>query len=226
MYKGQLIPNCPFSITIKIIKMNPFNLLINYIIANSRANFYNVSGNQEITNTALLTGMVSENPLMSYLIIDNKAKAEGEKFGTVATTTPSGSTTTPGLPVPGTSPGTNPSTDTGASTNPSGTPTGTPAVPTEVVTLETVKNEISVNNQILKDEIAKNLEANKAELNKSIAEKLDTKIAFLEKSNVVINESILEIKKKLDEISKANQAPDTSAGTKAILKVPSKNEPK
>lgn len=207
--------------------MNPFNILINYIIANSRANFYNVSGNQEITNTALLTGMVSENPLMSYLIIDNKAKAEGEKVsGTVPTTTPAGSTTTPGLPAPGTSPGTNPSTGTGASTNPSGTPTGTPAVPTEVVTLETVKNEISVNNQILKDEIAKNLEANKAELNKSIAEKLDTKIAFLEKSNVVINESILEIKKKLDEISKANQAPDTSAGTKAILKVPSKNEPK
>jgi hypothetical protein len=207
--------------------MNPFNLLINYIIADSRASFYNVPGNQEITNTALLTGMVSENPLMSYLIIDNKAKAEGEKFSaTAATTTPAGSTTVPGLPSPGTTPGTNPSTCTGTSTNPSGTPTGTPAVPTEVVTLETVKNEISVNNQMLKDEIAKNLEASKAELNKSIAEKLDTKIDFLEKSNVVINESILEIKKKLDEISKANQAPDTSTGTKAIQKVPSKNEPK
>ena len=66
--------------------MNPFNLLINYVIANSRASFYNVPGNQEITNTALLTGMVSENPLMSYLIIDNKAKVEGEKFSTTAAT--------------------------------------------------------------------------------------------------------------------------------------------
>lgn len=60
--------------------MNPFNLLINYVIARSRADFYNVPGNQEITNTALLTGMVSENPLISYLIIDNKAKIEGDNF--------------------------------------------------------------------------------------------------------------------------------------------------
>ncbi|MDX6182614.1 hypothetical protein SGQ44_10580 [Flavobacterium sp. Fl-77] len=64
--------------------MNPFNLLISYVIANSRATFYNVPGNQEITNTALLAGMISENPLMSYLIIDNKAKSEGEKFSAAA----------------------------------------------------------------------------------------------------------------------------------------------
>nr|WP_315223684.1 hypothetical protein [uncultured Flavobacterium sp.] len=64
--------------------MNPFNLLISYVIANSRATFYNVPGNQEITNTALLAGMISENPLISYLIIDNKAKSEGEKFSAAA----------------------------------------------------------------------------------------------------------------------------------------------
>ncbi|MEL1256059.1 hypothetical protein AAEO57_19875 [Flavobacterium sp. DGU38] len=60
--------------------MNPFNLLISYVIANSRASFYNVQGNQEITNTALLTGMISENPILSYLIIENKARSEGDKF--------------------------------------------------------------------------------------------------------------------------------------------------
>ena len=204
--------------------MNPFNLLINYIIANSRASFYNVSGNQEITNTALLTGMVSENPLMSYLIIDNKAKIEGEKFSAAgAATVPSGTAPTPGLPAPGT-PVVTPSTDTG-------TPNGTPTEGNSsgnVVTLETVKNEIAISTQALKDEIAKSLEINKEELNKSIAEKIDTKTAFLEKSNTAINESILEIKKKLDEIAKANQAPDTSAGTKDIpnQKTAVKNNPK
>lgn len=207
--------------------MNPFNILINYIIANSRASFYNVSGNQEVTNTALLTGMVSENPLMSYLIIDNKAKIEGEKFSaTVGAITPAPSNTT-GLPAP---PVVNPPAGTGTPTN----TTGTPATPagtnqsTEVVTLEAVKNEITANNTILRDEITKKLEINKEELNKSIAEKLDAKIAFLEKSNTAINESILEIKKKLDEIAKVNQTPDTSAGTKDISnqKTAVKNNPK
>lgn len=211
--------------------MNPFNLLINYIIANSRASFYNVSGNQEITNTALLTGMVSENPLMSYLIIDNKAKIEGENFSAAgAVTVPSGTAPTPGLPAPGT-PVVTPPTDTGTPTNIPETPKGTPTEGNSsgnVVTLETVKNEIAISTQALKDEIAKSLEINKEELNKSIAEKIDTKIAFLEKSNTAINESILEIKKKLDEISKANQAPDTSVGTKDIpnQKTAVKNNPK
>jgi hypothetical protein len=57
------------------------------------------------------------------------------------------------------------------------------------------------------------------------AEKLVTKIAFLEKSNAVLNETILEIKKKLDEIAKINQTPDTSAGTKNQKVLP-KNDPK
>ncbi|CAD0005415.1 hypothetical protein [Flavobacterium salmonis] len=209
--------------------MNPFNILVNYIIANSRAAFYNVPGNQEITNTALLTGMVSENPLMSYLIIDNKAKIEGEKFSTaVAVTTSAGTGSNPGTPAPDTTPGTNPATDTGAPTNPSGTstetPTGTPATQAEVITLEAVKNEISNSNQILKDEITKGLEANKAEFNKMIAEKLETKITFLEKNHVVINESILEIKKKLEEISKGNQSPEASGGTKDQKGLPKNNQ--
>lgn len=225
-----MTPNCPFILlTLKNKKMNPFNILVNYIIANSRAAFYNVPGNQEITNTALLTGMVSENPLMSYLIIDNKAKIEGEKFSTPATVTKTpGTGTNPATPVPGTTPGTNPATGTGTPANPSGTstetPTGTPATQTEVVTLEAVKNEISNSNQILKDEITKGLEANKAEFNKMIAEKLDTKITFLEKNHIVINESILEIKKKLEEISKVNQTPDTSGATKDQKGLPKNNQ--
>lgn len=190
--------------------MNPFNLLVNYVIANSRATFYNVAGNQEITNTALLTGMVSENPLMSYLIIDNKAKIEGEKFNTdVVSASSTGTSNTPGLPASDTPPV---STDT--SNDNAGTPQGT-ETSKDAVTLEAVKNEILANNRILKEEFAKSLESHKAELNKLIAEKLDTKIAVLEKSNVAINESIEEIKKRLGEISNANQAQDNSAGTKS-----------
>lgn len=193
-----------FLLTFKYEAMNPFNLLINYVIANSRANFYNVSGNQEITNTALLTGMVSENPLMSYLIIDNKAKIEGEKFSpTVAVVTPVTSNTLAGTDTP--------TNTTETSTTPAGTNQSI-----EVVTLEAVKNEIAANNTILRDEITKILEINKEGLNKSIAEKVEAKIAFLENSNTVINESILEIKNRLDEIAKSNQALDTSAGTKGI----------
>lgn len=204
--------------------MNPFNLLVNYVIASSRATFYNVAGNQEITNTALLTGMVSENPLMSYLIIDNKAKIEGEKFNTGVVLTPPDGTgnTPPGVPSSG-----DPAVPTDTSTGTGGTPQGTETCK-DAVTLEAVKNEILANNRILKEESAKSLESHKTELNKLIAEKLDTKIAVLEKSNVVINESIEEIKKRLVEISNVNQSQDTSVGTKGTSnqKAVAKNDTK
>ncbi|QOG01066.1 hypothetical protein [Flavobacterium sp. MDT1-60] len=186
--------------------MNPFNLLINYVIANSRASFYNVPGNQEITNTALLTGMVSENPLMSYLIIDNKAKIEGEKtIVPVVTQTPTGTGATQGLQAPGIS-ATGAEDPKNTNETPKGTSTGETA-PVNVVTLENVKTEISDSTKALKEEIAKISENNKVELQKIIAETFNPKIEGLEKSNTALNTAIIEIKGRLDEISKSTPAP-------------------
>ncbi len=67
--------------------MNPFNLIINYFIANSRANYYNVSDSKEILNMGLVAGMISDNPLLSYMLIENKAK-ELEVISTTATIQP------------------------------------------------------------------------------------------------------------------------------------------
>ncbi|SMO36211.1 hypothetical protein SAMN06265349_101242 [Flavobacterium resistens] len=193
--------------------MNPFNLLINYVIANSRASFYNVSGNQEITNTALLAGVVSENPLLSYLLIENKAKAEGDKFNASADVT-SVAGSAPGLPAPNTAPIVNPPTSTE-------TPTGAPTNgTTNVVTLENVRNEISISNNLLKEEIAKIAASNNAELTKAIAEKLDAKIALIEKSTGTLNDAIQEIKNRLEAFSKGVPAPDSVSNQKA----PAKNE--
>ncbi len=204
--------------------MNPFNLLINYVIANSRASFYNVSGNQEITNTALLASVVSENPLLSYLLIENKAKAEADKFNAFeAATSTAGSAL--GLPAPSTAPIINPPTNAEI-------PTGSPAtgsVTADVVTLENVRNEISASNNLLKEEIAKISASNNAELTKVIAEKFDTRIALLEKSNASLNDSVLEFKKRLEEFLKTNDlGPDNSSATKSIAnqKSSTKNEPK
>ena len=54
--------------------MNPLNLIMSYFIANSRAEFYNVKDPQEIQKTGLIAGMISNNPVISYLLIENKAK--------------------------------------------------------------------------------------------------------------------------------------------------------
>jgi len=202
--------------------MNPFNLLINYVIANSRATFYNVPGNQEITNTALLTGMVSENPLMSYLIIDNKAKIEGEKtIVPVVTKTPDGKD----------------STKDDTSTTGKNDTKNTKEIPKEtskeentsvnVVTLENVKNEISKNNEGLKQEIEKKLENNKTDLLKIIAETFNPKIERLENGNTALNTAISEIKTRLDEILKGitTPAPDTVTDV-STSKNPTKNGPK
>ena len=54
--------------------MNPFNILINYLIADSRAKHYNVTDTQKVKNTAVLIGAFSQNPIVDYLVIDNQAK--------------------------------------------------------------------------------------------------------------------------------------------------------
>jgi hypothetical protein len=192
--------------------MNPFNLLINYVIANSRATFYNVPGNQEITNTALLTGMVSENPLMSYLIIDNKAKIEGEKtVAPVVTKTPDGTGTIQGLPASGPSiTGTDDPKNTNETTK--GTPTGETAA-ANVVTLENVKAEISKSTKDLKEEIAK---ISETVLQQIVTGTLNPKIEGLEKTNTALNAAIIAIKERLGEISKGALAPDKIVPNKDV----------
>ncbi|KAF2337019.1 hypothetical protein [Flavobacterium daemonense] len=194
--------------------MNPFNLLINYVIANSRASFYNVSGNQEITNTALLAGVVSENPLVNYLIIENKAKIEGDKFN--VSEVPATTASAPGLPAPSTAPIVNPPTSTETPVQTSGT------APADIVTLQNVRNEISISNNLLKEEIAKITASNNAELTKALAEKFEVKIALLEKNTAALNDAILEIKNRIEAISKSISFPDSVLSQKA----PAKNEKK
>ena len=197
--------------------MNPFNLLINYFIANSRASFYNVPGNQEITNTALLAGVVSENPLLSYLLIENKAKDEGDRFNaSVAAATPD---TRPGLPAPANVPVVNPPTGTGTST------TGTATA--NFVTLEALKNEISISNQIVKDELFKISENNKAEITKNFTDSLNTKIDSLRESNDILRNYIQELTRRLDDISTNPLGPDNTLPVKTIAnQKATKNDPK
>lgn len=176
--------------------MNPFNLLVNYVIANSRASFYNVPGNQEITNTALLTGMVSENPLMSYLIIDNKAKIEGEKFSAATTTTQPIRATpeAPGLP-PASGTVVNPPTDT------KGTETSTQD---NTATLQAIRTEISENKTAL------------ATITAQFAD-LKSQISTIESDNKKLTEAVSGIQIKLDAISTAKPAPDTATASKNIV---------
>lgn len=62
--------------------MNPFNLIINYLIADSRSKHYNVSDTQKVKSTAILIGAFSQNPIVDYLVIDNQAKNLQQKNDT------------------------------------------------------------------------------------------------------------------------------------------------
>jgi|GEM_PF-6097909 len=179
--------------------MNPFNLLINYFIANSRASYYDIPGNKEVTNTGILTGMISDNPLLNYLIIDNKAKTEGENAPSLASEAVIIPVThsTPSLPPAGT-----------------GTlPTPPKEVPANVITLEAVRNEITLSNKNLEDTILKELSG------------LKEKIESFDKDKIAINESIAKIEKRLDEVAKANQAVNTKP-VEPDVKTQSKTNPK
>ncbi|WP_431241515.1 hypothetical protein ACQ9BO_15735 [Flavobacterium sp. P21] len=181
--------------------MNPFSILINYVIANSRASFYNVSGNQEITNTALLAGAVSENPLLNYLIIENKAKIEGDKFIADKATDP-GRNTTSGT-----------ASTTTATTTTENDPKATQSegnATANVVTLETLQAKISESTANLESQIAK-ISENNSKVEKIIAETLLPRIEILEKNNADINVAIQEIKNRLDVIAKALPASEASA---------------
>nr|WP_199001739.1 hypothetical protein [Flavobacterium sp. ASV13] len=179
--------------------MNPFNLLINYFIANSRANYYNIPGNTEVTNTGILTGMISENPLLNYLIIDNKAKIEGNNSHAV---TPEAVV----LPVVHSTPSLPPA---GAGS----VPIPPKEQPVNVITLEAVRNEIAAGNKNLEETILKELSGLKA------------KIESFDKDKIAINESIAKIEKRLDEVAKTNQTGNTKP-VEPDVKTQSKTNPK
>ncbi len=54
--------------------MNPLNLLLSLAIAKNKESEYHVSDSQSLQNTALLSGVIATNPILSYFLIDNKAK--------------------------------------------------------------------------------------------------------------------------------------------------------
>ncbi|KQO21121.1 hypothetical protein ASF10_13410 [Flavobacterium sp. Leaf82] len=191
--------------------MNPFNLLINYVIANSRASYYNVSGNQEVTNTALLTGMISENTLLSYLIIDNKAKSEGENSNT----------STP-VVIPAATHSTKELQQSGSGTSQTPVkeePKKETTVPNEeslsLKTFETFKNDITTSNKKIEE-----LEEKINEL-AGLREKLES----FDKEKKGIIDSIEEIEKRLDEIAKTNQS-IVAKPTEPDVKVQSKTNTK
>lgn len=188
--------------------MNPFNLLINYVIANSRASYYNVSGNQEVTNTALLTGMISENTLLSYLIIDNKAKSEGENSNT----------STP-VVIPAATHSTKELQQSGSGTSQTPVkeePKKEATVPNEetlsLKTFETFKNDITTSNKKLEEKINELA---------GLREKLES----FDKEKIGITDSIEKIEKRLDEIAKTNQS-IVAKPTEPDVKVQSKTNTK
>lgn len=54
--------------------MNAMNMLISYVFAESSAQKYNVADKQKLQSLALVSGMVSPNPIFAYLIVENEAK--------------------------------------------------------------------------------------------------------------------------------------------------------
>lgn len=60
--------------------MNSINMILNYLIAESRAKYYNVTDKQKVQTTALLMGAISQNTMVDYLVIENQAKNLQPKY--------------------------------------------------------------------------------------------------------------------------------------------------
>lgn len=82
------------------------NMLISYVFAESSAQKYNVADKQKLQSLALVSGMVSPNPIFNYLIVENEAKklevinTEGDTVVTIASN--SDGTTSSSTPKEGT----------------------------------------------------------------------------------------------------------------------------
>lgn len=187
--------------------MNPFNLLINYVIANSRASFYNVSGNQEVTNTALIAGMVSDNPMISYLLIDNKAKAVSESTIPTVTVLPE-TINKPSIPETGTNP-----KDT------KGTPTNESS---EIVTFEVVTKQINAVKEEIFGEIAK---LGKQLPSPESLKTLEDRLKASEDEGKRLSTAIGRIEQKLQIVSTENSTPDTAQVAKSTASSKSSSKP-
>lgn len=153
--------------------MNPINLIISFIMAKSRANYYNIPESQDLTNTALLAGMVSENPILSYIIIDNKAKND------------SSNTTVKKVEIENSPDSLPAKTETAPKENGEKTPEKTETVtatkPVEnlnVITIENVRTEIDKSNDLLKTNLTNQLTG------------ITTKVGEIEDINKKLTESV------------------------------------
>lgn len=192
-------------------------------MAKSRATHYNIPENQELNSTALLAGMISDNPLLSYVIIDSKAKSESENQKPVKVTPerlPASGGTVKNLPVE-----TDPKNTTPEPAK--GTPTGGNQLP-DVVTLETVQGLIAAGNNNLEKDIAATLENFTTSFNKEEVQSLNFRIGKIEESNVTINNSIAILDKKLEELTILNRSPKDSliALPEPVSKVTTKKQSK
>jgi hypothetical protein len=183
--------------------MNPINLIMSFIMAKSRAAFYNIPESQELTNTALLAGMVAENPMLSYIIIDNKAKNDSNNKKNTA--------------VSGT-----PALTEGAATQSKENEgkdsikneTAVQAVKQEtlnIITIEQLKSEIRSGNDILKESLSAQLG------------NIKTEIDTVNEINKEVKESVAEIRKIFTEIVKEAQNPTPNLPAQKVETAPKKS---
>lgn len=190
--------------------MNPFfNMMFSFIMANNKAKQYNIADDHEIKTIGLATGIMFDNPILSYLFIDNKAKSVSESLKSAHTTATTGSQT-PELPASGatTSP------ETPAQSTSGGTQSA------QMLTMEEVKSEIAM----AKSELTAQITALSSQMpTKAELEKLNSALASFEKDKQQLNDSIDKIGRRLDENSKNIKIPDVATASKSVSpKTPSK----
>ncbi|MEN2416129.1 hypothetical protein [Flavobacterium mesophilum] len=181
--------------------MNPFfNMMFSFVLADNKAKQYNIADDHEIKTVGLATGIMFDNPVLSYLFIDNKAKSVSESLkGAHTTATPV--TQTPGLPASGTTP------QAGGVPNSGGTQS------TQTLTMEEVRSEIAT----VKNELVTQITTLSSQIvTKAELEKLSSGLASFENEKKLLKESIDQIGKRLDEISKNIKTSEATTAAKVI----------
>ncbi|WPO77925.1 hypothetical protein [Flavobacterium sp. KACC 22761] len=182
--------------------MNPFfNMMFSFIMANNKAKQYNIADDHEIKTVGLATGMMFDNPILSYVFIDNKAKSVSESLKSAhATTTASQA---PGLPASGATT----SEGAPAQSNSGGASSG------QVLTMEAVKSEIAT----LRNELTTQISTLSSQMiSKAELEKLNSGLASFEKEKQRLNDLIDEIGRRLEEISKNIKTSDAATAAKSV----------
>lgn len=172
--------------------MNPLNLIMSYFIANSRAEHYGIKDPQEIQKTGLIAGMISTNPIISYLLIENKAK----ELEVIPTRNPA-------------------TTETGPQGNtlPGGSTTPTNTTDPVLIKLDELDKKLGENQKAI-GELTKKVETieKSSQENKTAIESINAKIAELPK----VIERLYVLEKKVEAIS--NVKPATVTEVKPITK--------